>query len=232
MKAHPLSNILPEMNTVDLQGLAEDIATEGQKEDIVLHEDMILDGRSRFAACKLKGLAPRTRKFGSRKTDGEDPLKFVLSENVKRRHLTDDQRAVIAGELARRSEAGRPPSVEGADGAEAIKQDEAAKMLNVSKASVRRAAKLAKHGGAELKEAVKAGKVSLSKAAAAADKPKAKQLKAAHAKPKTVKKTACVKMLEALDSFWLEKREELEKVPMCKPADMMRHFRKLVEKTL
>src|SRR5262245_50145625 len=102
MKAHPISQILPEINTADLQALAENIATEGQKEDIVLYEGQILDGRSRFAACKLKKLEPRTREFGSRKTDGEDPLRFVVSENVHRRHLTDEQRALIAGELAAR----------------------------------------------------------------------------------------------------------------------------------
>lgn len=231
MKAHPISQILPEINTADLQALAENIASEGQKEDIVLHDGQILDGRSRFAACKLKKVEPRTREFGSRKTDGDDPLKFVLAENVHRRHLSDEQRALIAGELAMRSEQGRPKAEE-TNGEPAVKQEEAAKLLNVSPAAVRRATKLAKKGGTKLKEAVRSGEISLSKAAAAADAPKEKQLKKAKTKAKGPKLTAKTKLLGALDVFWAEKGKALEAPPMCQPKDMMRYFRKLIEKVL
>ena len=237
MKAHELSQILPEMDTADLQNLVEDIKQNGQHEEIVVLDGRILDGRSRFAACKLAKVEPVTREFGDRKSDGDGPMKFVLSENVHRRHLTDEQRAMIAGELAARSEPGRPkePESEGQDNgnATAVKQDEAAKLLNVSPAAVRRAAKIVKKGGAKLREQLKAGKVSLSKAAAAADAPKEKQLKVAHAKPKKVKReSAKDRLVEALDVWWLEKRKDLEGLPMCPPLGMMRHFRKLIEKVL
>lgn len=242
MKAHELSQILPEMEIADLQQLAENIRTEGLKEEIVLHEGKILDGRSRFAACKLVGVKPQTRAFGDRKSDGTDPLKFVLSENVHRRHLTDDQRAIIASELAVRSQVGRPPQKEITEngGGEfgglpvgSASQDEAAKLLNVSPAAVRRGVKVLKKGSAKLKEALKSGEVSISKAADAADAPKDKQMKVAKAPRKKAKKeTAKDKIINALDAWWVENREKVEKTPMVPPAGMVKNFRKIIERTL
>lgn len=240
MKAHELSQILPEMETADLQALAENIKQEGLKEEIVLHEGKILDGRSRFAACKLAGVKPVTRAFGDRKSDGEDPLKFVLSENVHRRHLTNEQRAIIAGELSMRSQVGRPAEKNG-DGEEqhengqaaSATQDEAAKLMNVSPAAVRRASKVLKKGSAKLKEALKSGEVSISKAADAADSPKDKQMKVAKAPRKKAKhETAKQKIIDALDAWWLENKERVQKPPMVVPAGMVRNFRKIIERTL
>lgn len=239
MKAHELSQIIPPMETADLQSLVENIRQEGLKEEIVLHEGKILDGNSRFAACKLAGVKPITRDFGSRKSDGEDPLKFVLAENVHRRHLTDHQRTMIASELAQRSLVGRP--VEKKEGEEAngesvpppTPQEEAAKLLNVSTAAVRRGVKVLKKGSAKLKEALRSGEVSISKAADAADSPKDRQMKVAKAPRKKAKReTAKDKIVLALDEWWVENKEKLEKTPMCPPAGMVRNFRKIIEKVL
>lgn len=211
------------------------------KEEIVLHEGKILDGRSRFAACKLVGVKPATRAFGDRKSDGEDPLKFVLSENVHRRHLTDDQRTIIASELAVRSQVGRPSEKkQESNGGEfgglpvsSTKQDEAAKLLNVSPAAVRRGVKVLKKGSAKLKEALKSGEVSISKAADAADAPKDRQMKVAKAPRKKAKReSAKDKIVLALDTWWLENKEKLEKTPMCPPAGMVRNFRRIIERAL
>lgn len=238
MKSHELSQILPEMETADLQALAENIKQEGLKEEIVTFEGKILDGRSRFAACKLVGVKPATRAFGDRKSDGDNPLNFVLSENVHRRHLTNEQRAIIAGELSMRSQPGRPVEKNGDDHGEngeaaSTTQDEAAKLMNVSPAAVRRASKVLKKGSAKLKEALKSGEVSISKAADAADEPKERQMKVAKAPRKKAKReSAKSKMVDALDAWWLENKDKAEKDPQWPPAKMAKQFRNIIERTL
>ena len=70
---------------------------------------------------------------------GTDPLGFVVSRNLARRHLTESQRAMIAGELANMA-AGRPkenaPDLGSFPPAEvtqpaAVSVQKAADMLNV-----------------------------------------------------------------------------------------------------
>lgn len=50
----------------------------------------ILDGGNRYRACTELGIAPETIEYS-----GGDPLAFVLSENLHRRHLTQIQQAAI-----------------------------------------------------------------------------------------------------------------------------------------
>jgi hypothetical protein len=45
--------------------------------------------------------SPRSRRlFETAEFDGDDPLAFVISKNLKRRHLSVDQRAVVAAKIA------------------------------------------------------------------------------------------------------------------------------------
>lgn len=71
-----------------------DIRINGQQEPIVLYEGKILDGRNRYLACLELGLKPKTTEY-----KGDDPLAYVLSTNLHRRHLTKSQRAVLALDL-------------------------------------------------------------------------------------------------------------------------------------
>lgn len=87
---HPLALLIPEMDPDQFAELRADVERHGLIEPIVLHEHMILDGRHRARACEETGVEPRYRDF-----DGASPVEFVLSVNVKRRHLTPSQRAVI-----------------------------------------------------------------------------------------------------------------------------------------
>src|SRR5437762_7214601 len=80
---HLLGRLLPPMAPDDFQRLAADIAAHGLLEEIVLYQGTILDGWSRYRACQARGIKPRFREFTS-----HDPVAYVLSRNVQRRHLS------------------------------------------------------------------------------------------------------------------------------------------------
>ena len=91
---HPAAELFPMMGGEALQALADDIREHGQREPVILYHGAVLDGRNRLRACELAGVEPR---FVTR-TDAEvgDPVKFVLSLNEKRRHMSPAQLMVLA----------------------------------------------------------------------------------------------------------------------------------------
>lgn len=91
---HPLANAFPLLNDEDFEALAHDILMNGLNEDIVLHEEKVLDGRNRYRACIKTGVSPKFLIYS-----GTSPVQFVLSKNLCRRNLTASQRAVAAVEL-------------------------------------------------------------------------------------------------------------------------------------
>jgi ParB-like chromosome segregation protein Spo0J len=83
-RVHPAANLFPLLGETELAELAEDIAANGLKNAVVRDcEGRILDGRNRYAACIKAGVEPRFETY-----EGDDPVDFVVSLNVKRRHLT------------------------------------------------------------------------------------------------------------------------------------------------
>jgi hypothetical protein len=81
------------MTATELEALAEDIAENGQRHDIVLYQGAVLDGRNRLLACEKAGVDPR---FTEYEGDDAGALALVISLNVQRRDLTAAQRAVVA----------------------------------------------------------------------------------------------------------------------------------------
>lgn len=88
---HELSSIFPLMEGEEFIELCDDIEMNGLLEGIVLFEGKILDGRNRYKACKKLGETLKFREFPSYM----DPLDFIISENIRRRHLNIAQRAEI-----------------------------------------------------------------------------------------------------------------------------------------
>ncbi len=91
---HPACTVFPQLPEVDLQDLAADIAANGLRNPIVLWEGKILDGRNRYLACEIAQVEPRFTEF-----EGDDPIGWVVSQNLVRRHLTASQKAVVALDL-------------------------------------------------------------------------------------------------------------------------------------
>lgn len=155
---HPLSEIFPLIEGADFDALRDDIAKNGVLEPIVLMDGQIIDGRNRYLAALAADVECPTTIY-----EGNDPLGLVISLNLKRRHLSESQRAMVASALANMKSGERTdlPSIEG----RSISQGDAAKLLNVGVASVERAANVRANGTAELISAVQQGRLAVSEAA-------------------------------------------------------------------
>lgn len=97
LEAHPYANDYPMMSEDEHKQLVESIKNKGQQDLIVIYEGKILDGRNRYKACREIGIAPKLKGY-----IGSDPLGYVTTKNLHRRHLTDSQRAEIALKIAER----------------------------------------------------------------------------------------------------------------------------------
>ena len=95
MKFHEIADLFPLIDGDEFKLLCDDIKKEGLNHSVVLLDNTILDGRNRYRACVKVGIEPTFEEF-----KGDDPLAFVLSENLHRRHLTASQRAALAAEVA------------------------------------------------------------------------------------------------------------------------------------
>jgi ParB-like chromosome segregation protein Spo0J len=167
---HQLANAFPLMEGVAFDELVTDIETNGVIEPIVFHEGKILDGRNRYRALEHLGRVDDVIRF-SEEFAGPDPIAFVISKNLKRRHLDESQRAMVAARLATLKQGTRTDLAE----ISAMSQPEAAAALNVSRGSVQNASKVLDHGAPELADAVDRGDVSVSAAALLATEPLERQ---------------------------------------------------------
>lgn len=103
---HPLCTLFPRMDGEAFATLVADIKANGLNEPITLHDGMILDGGNRYRACVAAGINPIFDEFA-----GKNPVTFVLSANLHRRHLTASQSAAIvsaAQDWAKAQNVGNP----------------------------------------------------------------------------------------------------------------------------
>lgn len=164
--AHQLATIFPMIEGEELNALAADIRDNGLREPIVLLDGTILDGRNRYRACQMASVTPHYEHY-----DGSDPLSFVISRNLRRRHLDESQRAMVAARLANMRQGARTDLSPIGEKSQA----DAAALLNVGKRSVERARSVIDKGSPELVHAVESGKVAVSVAAKIADLPPERQ---------------------------------------------------------
>lgn len=162
---HPIANCFPLIEGNEFNELVADIAANGIREPIVLFEGMILDGRNRYRAAMAANIEPPFVDY-----DGDDPVGYSVSLNLRRRHLSEGQRAWVAAQIANLGHGQRKE-----DTSIDVSQSDAAAMLNVSVPSVQRATVVRDHGIPELQEKVATGKVAISTAADVARLPQAEQ---------------------------------------------------------
>ena len=146
---HDLCLLFPPADDKTLDEMAADIKENGLSEPIYLYEGKILDGRNRYLACERAKVKPTFKEYV-----GEDPLSFVISKNLYRRHLTDSQRAMLARKiLEERGEDVIPDE-----------RKEIASQFEVSQALIRRAERVCKLAITPITELVKNGEMSITKA--------------------------------------------------------------------
>lgn len=165
-EVHPICLLLPDMTADEFASLKDDIAQHGLIRPVLLYEGKILDGRHRARACDELGVNADYTTWA-----GDDPVTFVLSENLHRRHLSISQRAMIAAraidrhkECAEvRMKAGKTPASFDATPPQTGKAAAtAAAAAGVSTASVERACQIVRDGTPEDVLEVAAGLATVS----------------------------------------------------------------------
>lgn len=169
MKIHPIADIFPRMSDDEFRELVTDIDTYGVREPAWTWNKQVIDGRHRVQACEELGIKCPTREY-----DGSEAelVAFVLSLNLKRRHLNASQRAMVAANLTALS-IGEKEDAPPIGGLPTVQQS--AELMNVGTRSVERAKKVIDEGVPALQDAVKRGDVSVAAAAEVAELPKSQQ---------------------------------------------------------
>jgi hypothetical protein len=108
VKVHPAADLFPTMSDDELDELAADIAKNGLLQPVVFLGEELLDGRNRIAALHRIPDEVRREKIARDINEGEssiiypfleDPIGYVLSANLHRRHLNREQKSAVIDTL-------------------------------------------------------------------------------------------------------------------------------------
>ena len=168
---HPIAAMFPLMDSEsdERAKMKEDIRIHGQKETIDLYEGQILDGRNRYEICTELGIEPQV----STLPDDEDPVAYVISKNLHRRHLDASQRAMLVldkwdkykKDAKTRQGTRSDLQLVGNVAQKSRATEDAAKAAGVSDRTMHDAVVVKEQGSTRLKRDVRSGKVSASAAA-------------------------------------------------------------------
>jgi hypothetical protein len=236
LKPHPIACVFPMASQEEILELSTSILKNGQHDDIVLFEGMILDGRNRDAACVIAGVEPKLTEFDPEK-DGS-AVQYVWDKNFHRRQLTPGQKAVAAVEMipffeaeaakhqpavsettVDTSESQAPARKGGRKGSGGKSAAKAAKATGASRSNVERAKKL-KRKNPKGYERVKKGQSTLNKEL------EAEQLENAYKRIEEICGPALAKAARSGARF----RNKAEVLRFAKlPKDKMEDIRGLIE---
>ncbi len=174
---HPLADLFPLIEGPEFEALCEDIRTHGLRHPIQLWNGQIVDGRNRYRAmCVLDPHSAGRQAWAAKSLAWFEDVSHiherllpahVVSLNLRRRHLDETQRAMIAARLATMP-VGRPAGAGEDNGANlpdsapaGVSVSDAAGLLNVSPRSVKAARALRREAPAEIVQQAERGEVSL-----------------------------------------------------------------------
>lgn len=168
---HPAANLFPMLEPAAFAKLVADIKANGLREPVTIYEGKLLDGRNRAKACKAAKVKIKERRY-----KGKDPVAYVVSLNLARRHLSESQRGMVGARLTGNDHGGDRRS----SGKFATRSYmEAAKEMSVGARTVRHAKAVIERGAPELVAAVDADHIAVSLAAKVAELPASEQRKIA-----------------------------------------------------
>jgi hypothetical protein len=84
--------MFPLLEGKEFEELCDDIQASGLSNPIVIHGDILLDGRNRLRACAKMEIDP---KFIAYSWYGDREHEWIVTQNIHRRSLSEDQRAAI-----------------------------------------------------------------------------------------------------------------------------------------
>ena len=177
---HAVADLFPPLSGAAFEQLVADIKKNGLREPILCDaEGRIIDGRNRYRACCAANVEPRFTEWL-----GEGSLTdLAVSLNLRRRHLDESQRAVVAARLAKwmeneavkRKGTRRDLAANLQPGQRQRSASEAAAQVNISPRLVHYAIKVLQNGCSELLAAVESGVLAVSTAAALSGLPEEEQ---------------------------------------------------------
>jgi hypothetical protein len=184
LQVHPAAAMFPLMEGKEFEELCDDIQAAGLANPIVIHGDILLDGRNRLRACAKMQIDP---KFMAYSWYRDREHEWIVSQNIHRRSLTPDQRAAILTDVyewhkrrrlaeLKQSDAFRERGNQGGRGHKKSSEANSARELSrrlraelaeqsgISDHKAKQAIQVAEHAP-ELLDGVRAGKVKLKDAA-------------------------------------------------------------------
>lgn len=197
---HEAADLLP-LTEEAVAALAADIKKNGLLCPVELLDGKVIDGRCRQLACKRAGV-----ECDYVTVEPKDPIAYVLSLNLHRRHLSTSQRAMVAARAskmyadeAKERQRRKPKSVMAKwPEQNGTARDEVGAAAGVGGRTVGRALLVLKHGDEELVKAVDAGEITVAAAVKQLpdqSEPPTKKKK----RPKTVSERALA-VYDAIDS--------------------------------
>jgi hypothetical protein len=181
------------------EALERSILSEGCRDALVLWGEVLVDGHNRYGICQKHGL-PFNTVQNTRFQSMEDVHLWMIEQHLGRRSVSDFQRGVLAlrkrdilsarkqveqAQLQRESDGTAEPADEAGEDsppwepAPKISRAELAREAKLSTSQVGMIERIHAQAAAEVVEAVKAGMISISAAAAVADLPEEEQRAAA-----------------------------------------------------
>ena len=174
------------LTDIEYAALERSLLTEGCRDALVLWRDTLIDGHNRYEICQKHGIPFRTvhnNNFASI----EDVMLWMIDNHLARRSVSDFQRGLLALKkkeivTARMAEelAKEPPKPE-ADDMDSRPpppwntREEVAKAARVSANTISQIERIQKAATPELREAVRAGTISINAAANVAQLPEEAQ---------------------------------------------------------